>query len=134
MKKTLLVIGAAAFVSGCVSVPEILSCTDPRATRINIVFAKNNEIRVSPGNANTRLRNVLRFKLTGDPARTVTVQGKPSDPAASWITGSGNGGDYIYICVDPDEVGDPGESGKTFAYDIIIPGVGKLDPEVTVRR
>lgn len=127
-------LATAAFVSSCAYAPQMLNCTDPRATRINIVFAKNDEIRVSPGNARTKLRKVLRFKLTGDPSRTVEVKGKASDPAASWIAGSGNGGDYIYICVDPDEVGDPGESGKTFAYDIIIPGVGTLDPEVTVRR
>ncbi len=134
MIKTLLTIGVAALVTGCAAPPQVLNCSDPRATRINIVFAKNNEIRVSPGNANTKRGNVLRFKLTGDPARTVTVQGKASDPDASWISGSGNGGSFFWVCVDPNQVPDPGAGGKTYSYDIIIPGVGELDPEVTVRR
>lgn len=130
----MLAIGAAVLVSGCESIPKIVNCPDARSSKINIVFVKNNEIRVSPGNANARRGDVLRFKLTGDPAKTVTVQGKASDPGSSWISGGGNGGDVFYVCVDPNKVPDPGIKGKTYSYDIIIPDVGVLDPEVTVRR
>ena len=116
--------------------PTTGDCADPPITPINIIFVKNNEIRVSNGNVPTRLGNVLQFKLTGDPDTMVTISGKKSDSGVNkWIEGSG-AGKSIYVCVPPglfDEE-DPKLLEKTYAYDIDVAGVGKLDPLVTVRR
>jgi len=136
MKNLVTLLGAAALISGCAVGPTTDNCPDPPITPININFVKNNEIRVSPGNARTLRGKVLRFKLTGDRGTKVTVSGKASDPDSAWIAGSGMGGDFIYVCVDPKlfEGVDPKLSERTYAYDIDVPGVGNLDPEVTVRR
>ena len=128
MKNLVTLLGAAALISGCAVAPTTDNCIDPPITPVNIIFVKNNEIRVSPGNAQSNLGKVLRFKLTGDSGTRVTISGKMSDPDAAWITGSGMGGDFIYVCVDPEL------SVKTYSYDIDVAGVGKLDPRVTVRR
>ncbi len=136
MKNLVTLLGAAALISGCAVGPTTDVCTDSKATRINIVFVKNNEIRVSPGNAASVVRKVLRFKLTGDSGTKVTISGKENDPAAKWLNGSGAGGEFIDICVDPAlfEGVDPKVREITYAYDIEVEGVGILDPQVTVRR
>jgi hypothetical protein len=134
MKNLMTLLGAAALVSGCAVGPTTANCVDPPMTKINIVFVKNNEIRVSPGNPRTYRGNVLRFKLTGDSGTNVTISGKASDPDSAWIKGSGMGGSFIFVCVEPDLDFDSRLEQKTYAYDIDVAGVGKLDPEVTVRR
>ena len=135
MKKLIAILGLALLGSGCETIgPTTDDCVDPPMTPVNINFVKNSEIRVSPPNVPTRLGNVLKFKLTGDPETTVTVSGKASDPDAAWIKGSGKGGGFIYVCVRPglDIPADLDE--KAFSYDIIVSGIGTLDPVVTVRR
>lgn len=136
MKNLVTLLGAAALISGCAVGPTTDVCFEPQMTRINIVFAKNDEIRVSPGRAAVDVRNVLRFKLTGDSGTKVTISGKENDPAAKWINGSGVGGEFIYFCADPAlfEGVDSKVREITYAYDIEVEGVGILDPQVTVRR
>lgn len=126
MNRLIACLGLAALSTGCAVGPTLGDCEDPPITNINIVFAKNNEIRVSPGNANTERGNVLRFKLTGDKETQVNISGKSTDSV--WISGSGKGGEFIHVCVSPKL------EKKTYSYDIKIPGVGELDPAVTVRR
>ena len=135
MKRIIWIVSVAWLGAGCAAPgPTTDECVDPPITPVNINFVKNSEIRVSPPNIPTWRGNVLRFKLTGNSATTVTVSGKSSDPAAAWIKGSGTGGGFIYVCVPPelDVPVDPGE--KTYGYDIVVSGIGTLDPEVTVRR
>ena len=136
MKNLVTLLGAAALISGCAAGPTTGVCEDPPITRINIVFAKNNEIRVSPGVAKTDVGKVLRFKFTGDSGTKVTVSEKDTDPKDAWINGSGMGGEVIYFCASEklfDGV-DPKVSEIKFDYDINVAGVGTLDPRVTVRR
>jgi hypothetical protein len=126
MNRLIACLGLAVLSTGCAVGPTLADCEEPPITNINILFVKNNEISVSPGNAITVRGNVLRFKLTGDKETQVNISGKSADSV--WISGSGKGGDFIYVCVSPML------EKKTYSYDIKIPGVGELDPEVTVRR
>ncbi len=134
MNRLITCLGLAALSTGCAVGPTLGDCEDPPITNININFVKNNEIRVNPGNARTKRGNVLRFHFTGDSGSTVTVSGKPSDPASSWISATGAGGTFRDVCVDPNLPIEPDPGTKTYSYDIKIPGVGELDPAVTVRR
>jgi hypothetical protein len=135
---TLIVI--SALILGCEKEPTADKgpttddCVDPPITPININFAKNDVIRVSPGAAEAHRGNVLRFKLTGDNEATVHIRGKESYPDSSWIKGEGMGGEFFYVCVDPDLEIPEGQKEKTYGYDIVIPGVGTLDPMVIVKR
>jgi len=126
MKKLTLGLGAAVFFSGCAVGPTTGTCIDPPITRINIVFVKNSEIKVSSPNIRTEPGNILRFKLTGASSDTVNIKGK--NTASAWIDGTGSGGSYIDVCVDSSQ------ADATYQYEITIPTVGYLDPEVTVRR
>ena len=135
---TLIVI--SALILGCEKGPTTElgpttdNCVDPPITPTNINFAKNDVIRVSPGTAEARRGDVLRFKLTGDAKTKVTISGKKSYPDSSWIKGEGMGGKFFYVCVDPDlDIPvDPGE--KTYGYDIAVDGVGTLDPMVIIKH
>ena len=118
-------------------VPKTITCDGASLTPINIKFAKNDNamtgIEVKPSRALSHLGHKLQFHLNGDSETTVTISGKVSYPGSSWIAGVGNGGDHIDVCVpDLDIPKDPGE--KTYGYNIVVYGVGTLDPEVTIRR
>lgn len=126
MKKLTILLGVTVILSGCAVGPSTGNCKNPPITNINITFVKNSEIKVVPPNANSRRGNVLRFKLTGDSSKTVNITGKTGDD--SWINGTGSGGDFVLVCVDPNQAYD------TYEYKVDIPTVGFLDPEVTVRR
>ena len=125
MNKLTIVLGMTVFLSGCAVGPTTDECKDPPLTNINVIFKKHGEIRVVPPNANTKRGNVLRFKLTGDSSKTVNIVGKTA--ADAWINGTGSGGDFIFVCVKPNQAKD------TYEYKVDIPTVGVLDPEVTVR-
>lgn len=130
MKTLTTILGAALTMSGCAVGPSTDECPEPPPTPITINFTKNTEIKVNPPNAKPHLGNVLKFNLVGDEDTLVTLEGKPSDPESSWISGSGKGKDGpIYICVKPDL-----EEERTYVYKITVDGVGVLDPEVTIRR
>lgn len=128
MKILTTLLGAAVAMSGCAVEPTTDDCIDPPPTPITINFKKNSEIKVSPPNARPYLGNVLKFKLVGDSGTLVTIEGKASDPASSWISGSGKG-EFIRVCVKKDLIEE-----RTYKYKITVDGVGVLDPEVTIRR
>lgn len=132
MKKLLAILCMPPVLGACAVGPTTGTCVKPPITAINVNYVRNSEIRVSPPNARPHLGNVLRFKLTGDASKTVTVKGKASDPDASWISGTrsgGSGSNFIHVCVDQTL-----NKGQTYSYDIDVQDVGTLDPEVTIRR
>ena len=94
-------------------------------TPINIIFAKNNEIRVIPGNAAADRGDTLIFHLAGDPKTLVTITGSGS--GAEWISGAANGGQFIEVVVGPEV------AQGAYKYNIAVDGIGTLDPEVTIR-
>ncbi len=114
--------------------PTTDNCVDPPITPINIIFVKDEDIRVVPENALTRLGNVLKFKLTGDRDAKVTISGKQSYPDSAWIKGEGMGGKFFYVCVDPDLDIPEAPGVNVYWYDIAVEGVGTLDPMVVVRK
>lgn len=109
-------------------VPIADDCVDRSITPINIIFVKNNEIRVSPPNAPARPGDTLRFHLIGNPETRVTISGKESYAGSDWIEGEGMGRDFIEVPVDPKQ------EERIYGYNIVVDGIGTLDPEVTIKR
>ena len=112
---------------------------DPRgvtvmSTKINIIMDENHEIKAKPENVLTRVSDTLEFHLHVDPDTGVTVSGNDNYPGSGWIQGSGMGGGHIEVFVsrDLDVPEEPGVS--IYGYDIVVDGVGELDPMVIVKR
>lgn len=145
MQRTVLVLLASVMLSACASEGKFVesdsmaSCGGHGGTFINLHYG-DSELSTNPiahvrpgGDFEIRLKPKRR---ADDPAGVnyeevgVNVAGKPSDPAAAWITASGSYDDSkdhkLVICVDPNQPeGD-------YNYEITVDHVGFLDPRVDV--
>jgi len=133
MARLLSILAAAAVISGCTTFPSIIGeCSDPQnVTPVNITYQQQNnmvKLQVAPNKIDVDRGDLIRFKINGSLGKLVSVSGKVSDPAASWITGNGTAGSF-YVCVENDKV-----PNQTYKYKVEVEGIGYLDPEVRVRR
>jgi len=136
------------------------ACDGSSVTPINIKFAKNhmaNEttkngvtgIEVKPSKAKSHIGHLLRFHLIGDSNTKVTISGKKGDeyPGSEWITEawkkradkSGTHDDkssyrFADVCVPDLDIPEGPDGKKTYGYNIVVDGIGTLDPEVTIKR
>lgn len=128
--RLLTALSLTVLFSACAVAPEIDSC-DGAVKNINITYNETNnmvKIQVAPKRAEVDPDDILRFKISGNLAKTVTFQGKTSDPDASWITGSATGGS-VWLCVPKDA-----PRNKIYTYQVDVEDIGYLDPEVRIRN
>ena len=103
-------------------------------TKIIIICSNQNGIKVKPENALTRVEDTLEFFLRGDSKTTVAISGKEDFPGSDWLEGTGTVSGSFTVPVPPD-LDIPEEPGVSiYGYDIVVDGVGKLDPMVIVTR
>jgi len=104
------------------------------STKINIIMDENHGIKAKPENALTRLEDTLEFFLRGGEDATVTISGKENYPGSEWIQGTGPVGGSFTVPIPPDLDVPEAPGVSIYGYDIVVDGVGELDPMVIVRR
>jgi len=120
--------------AGCVTGPETtdVECKYDDIETVKVKYKKNSNISVSKEKVEVFAGDLLHFRLIGNSARTVKIEGK--EPRDKWLdkTSPGDKKDkdrHIYICVEESEVSD-----DLYMYEVIIDGVGRLDPAVRVKK
>jgi hypothetical protein len=98
---------------------------------VKVKFKKNSSISVSKPEVVVDAGNLLHFKLIGNSAREVTIEGEST--RGDWLdrTSPGDSKDKdrdIYICVEESKISD-----DPYMYELIVDKVGRLDPAVRVR-
>ena len=133
MTKTIAIMSTLLF-SACAAGPKAsdVGCEYEDIETVKVKFRRNNGISVSKPEAEVYAGDLLHFRLIGNSARKVTVDGESGRGA--WLdresAGNNSGNDrHIYICVEESEIDE-----DPYMYELIVEAVGRLDPAVRVRR
>lgn len=132
--KTIAIMSTLLF-SACTGGPEAMveGCEKGRIETVKVKFKKNSGLSVSKPEAVVYPGDVLRFRLIGNSVRKVRIEGESG--RGDWLdresASDKSGKDrYIDICVEESKA-DP---DNPYMYELIVDGVGRLDPAVRVKR
>ena len=134
MTKTIAMMSTLLF-SACAAGPEVsvVGCDYSGIKTVKVKFKRNSGISVSPPEVDVSAGELLRFRLIGNSARKVNIDGESG--RGDWLDRESAGDSSrkdrnIYICVEESEI-DP---DNPYMYELVVDGVGRLDPAVRVRR
>lgn len=120
--------------AGCTTGPETadVGCEYNDIETVKVSYKKNSKMSVSKEEVEVFAGDLLHFRLIGNSVRTVKIVG--TNTRDKWLDATGPGDSsakdrHIYICVENSKV-----SRDPYTYEVVVDGVGRLDPAVRVRN